>query len=350
MAITNDDFCYTVMEELASVAGQNGDPMRNRQVTGLLDALVSPDNTMGMEVDRLYDQGNGKERKVILKYLQPDSYSDVTTVATSICDAEGEATAYQYDEVSIDMVAQAPIKKLTNAQHRELCETGNEFRAKIIRGMINATIKNINRQLVAPFYVGAGGILGGSGAKNTVYDLLYNNGIVEVNPNGFFDMIQDLTDTGVVGTPIVVGGGAIKRYADLQNIACCNAYGSDPSQMGEINLYYDNDIIPVLGTVSNEDDPFFVFAPGAAQFVDKPLNLGEFRLVEPLLVYDTITDPVTGLTFDFEMRRDCNLDWTWMLRSNFGLWQLPTDLFKNGDDRDGINFNWAFRANTVAAA
>lgn len=346
MAITNDEFCLTVMRELNEVAGDNGDPLRNRQVTGLLDALKSPDNTMGMEVDRLYDQGDGKAHKVLLKYLVPDSISQTTNTITNICDETGEETAYVYDEVALDYETQSAIKKLTVAQMRTLCETGNEFRAKIIQGMMNSVIKKINQTIIAPFEAGAGGILGGSGTTGTSYNVLYDGGgIVEVDPNGYLDMTQNIQDTGLIGTPIVVGGGNIKRYMDLSGIACCNGFGQDVSQLSGLQFYYDNDIQTILGTPSSGGDDFFVFAPGAAQFVDKPMNQGQFREIHDHYIYDTITDPVSGLTFDFDAYYDtCERIWKWKMSLHYGLWQLPLDLFKSADNRYKVNFNFAFKA------
>lgn len=350
MAITNDEFCLTVMRELAEVGGANSNALANRQPTGLLDALKSAENTQGTEVDRLYDQGDGKAHKVILKYLKPDSTSEVTDTVTNICDTEGEETTYNYDEVTLDYASQSATKKLTVQQMRTLCETGNEFRAKIIQGMMNSVLKHINRTIIAPFDNGAGGLIGGNGATGTSYNLLYRNGLVQVDPEGWLTMLQNLMDTGMTGTPILVGGGNLKKFADLQGIACCNNYGQDPAALGDVQLYYDNDIQTVLGNASSGGTDFFAFMPGAAQFVDKPLNQGQFREIHEHYIYDTITDPVSGLTFDFNAYYDtCDRIWKWNMSLHYGLWQLPLDMFKSGDDRFKVNFNWSFKADETSA-
>lgn len=350
MAITNDEFCRTVMRELAEMVGEQGDPLRNRQKTGLLDALTSPSNTDGGRVDNVIDMGDGKPKKAIFKWLQPDAVSDASDGILDLCDEEGEASAYNYDEVSIDYSVSSKVHSLDEAQMRELCETGSEFRSKLIGGALNSVHKKLNQTLIAPFYVGAGGIKGGNGAKNTAYDLLYRDGLVQIDPEGQIEMMRDLMDAGVSGMPIFIGGSRLDTYMKLQQIACCNSYGADPSEQQDLLFFYDNDMQTILGTPSAAGDNFFVFQPGAAQLISIPYNKGEFRKANDLFIHDTIIDPLSGLEWDFNLKYDdCDRKYKFMISLRFGLWQIPTTLFKAGDDRRGINYNFAFLAEEVAA-
>ena len=345
MAITNDNFCLTVMQDLADVAGTNGDPLKNRQKTGLLDGLLSQRNTAGVDINRNFDKGDGKNNKVIVKYLKPDSSTEVSETITNLCDVSGASTSYNYDEVALTLEAQSPVKALTESEMRELCEEGSDFRLKLIGTSINALDKKINQMLIEPFYAGAGGILNGNGNVGQSYDLLYRDGMVQLNPEGFVLMMRDLMDTGMEGMPIIVGGGNLDMAMKLQQIACCNAFGADPSQMADMLYYYDNDILTILSEPSDEN-AFFVFAPGAAQFVDRAQNVGQFRKINDLFIHDTIVSPVTGLTYDFNLKYDdCTALYKWKISKKFDLWQLPTTLFKPADDRFGINFNFVFQAN-----
>lgn len=350
MAITNDNLCLTVMKELAQVAGTNGDPLRNRQKTGLLDALLSERNTAGADINRNFDKGDGKNNNVIVKWLKPDAAADVTDTITSLCDETGASTSYNYDEVTLTLEAQSEVKALTETEMRELCEEGSDFRLKLIGTSINALDKRINQRLIDPFYAGSGGILNGNGNVGQSYDLLYRDGMVQLNPEGFIEMMRDLMDTGMEGMPILVGGGNLDMAMKLQQIACCNAFGADPSQMQDLFYFYDNDIAIQLNEPSDEN-AFFVFAPGAAQFVDRAQNVGQFRKINDLFIHDTIVSPVTGLTYDFNLKYDdCDRLYKWKLSKKFDLWQMPTTLFKAGDDRYGINFNWAFQANETSVS
>lgn len=350
MAITNDNFCLTVMEELAAVSGTNGDPLKNRLKTGLLDALTSSQNVDGTEVDQLYDTGTGKDNKVILKYFKPDSVSEVTETITNICTDTGAASAYVYDEVNLTLQVQSPVKLLTHAQMRGLCEDGATFeRMKLIGSMFSAIEKNMNRQLISAFASGAGGLYNGGGVTGTGYTFLHQGSgeLLQVDPEGYIDMMRNLMDTGMVGNPLVVAGGIFAKFADYEKIGCCNNYGVDNSQLGDFGYYYDNDLQTVLSSPSNGNE-FLAFAPGAAQLVTKPMNQGQFRIVQDRDLWDTITNPASGITYDFYKVFDPCAEggpaYTMKLALNFDLWQLPLDLFKVGDPRYAINFNWLFNA------
>lgn len=352
MAITNDNFCLTVMKELDQVSGTNGDPMKNRQPAGLLEALTSSQNTMGTEIESEFSPGDGRNHKVILKHLTPDAIADVTTTITDFCEETGASTTWSYDEVEIANQVQGPVKSMTEAEMRGWCEEGNDMRLRIIAGGMNALRKKINQALIPLFYSGVGGILGGNGARGTQYQMLYRDGLLMVDPEGQIEMMRDLQDTGMLGTPIVVGGSRMDTWAKLSNIACCNQWGINPGDMDALSFYYDNDISSIQGP--SDDQAFFVFAPGAAQFVPKPQFVGQFRKIGDTFIKDTIVDPVTGLTFDYHQSYDpCgnnnNGSYKWMLSLNFGLWQMPLDLFKSTDNRYKVNYNFSFQITEGAA-
>ena len=344
MAITNDEFCLTVSKELTAAATA-GDLVNVRQPIGLLEALNSAGNTANLDIQPDYSRG-GKTNKVLVKYLQPDAEADATDENTSLCDETGVSTTYDWAEVEADQFAASQVKALTFTEMRALCETGNEFRVKLINNAINSVNRKINSQLITLFQAGAGGILNGSGALGTQYDLLWNDGVNPLTPNanGWLDMIQDLADVGMTGVPLMVGGGNFKRYVDLQGIACCNASGLDASQLNEVMPYYDNQIATTI-TGPSYTNTFFAFAPGAAAFVSRPQYVDQFRMVNDSFIFDTIVDPITGLEYDFELKFDeCDKAYKWRLSLKHGLFQLPLDMFKPADARSEVNFNFSFRA------
>jgi len=346
MAITNDNFCLTVMRELGEVAGQNGDPLRNRQVTGLLDALRSDSNTLGSEVETLERPGD-KTRNVILKHLQPDSVADSSDAITNICTDTGVSSAWLYTDVALSREIQSATKILTSDQMRTLCEDDSTWRMKLIGQMLNSVHKLLNQSIITPFSLGTGGLLNGDGAQATSYQMLYRDGLLQIDPEGIIDMMRDLQDTGMVGLPIVVGGGNIKKYADLKGIACCNQFGSNPQDLSEFQLFYDNDLNTILTSPSDTGNSFYAFAPGAAQFLNVPQYVGARRRVTDESIRDTIVDPVSGIEWDFRASYDdCVAGGQWKLKLEmvWDLWQQPLTLFKAADDRYKINYNYWFNA------
>lgn len=356
MAITNDNFCLTTMRELQEVSGTNGDPMRNRQMAGLLEALTSSENSVGTEVKSIYATGDGKNRKAIFKHLTPDSISDTTGTIENFCDEPGASQGYTYDEVSINQQVQSSVSVFTEEEYADLCEPGNEMRLKVIAGKMNSLRRNINRKLIPLFYSGCGGILEGNGAVGTAYNMLWRdqaNYPASVNAEGQIEMMDDIMKTGLEGRPILVGGDRLNLWAKLSEISCCNQWGVNPSEMDALSFYRDLDISAIQGP--SDDEAFFVFMPRAAQFIPDPMFVGEFRKIGDTFIKDTLVDPVTGQVYDFHMSYDPCGDnnrgtYKWMLSLNFGLWQMPLDLYKSSDDRYKINGNFSFQIKELVGA
>lgn len=343
-----DNLCNTITEEFQdAVAGGQRIPFD--EPTGTLTALLSPENTTNTTIETDYDKGDGMNSDVWLRWLQPYCESDTTDECTNICDETGTAPTYNWVQVTADMCAQSPVMQFNETQMRAFCETGSEFRTKMIAQAFNAIRRNINRQLIPVYSAGVGGILNSGGGCCTPYNFWTQNadGTIEVNPDGQIEMELDLNDAGFSGTPIVVGGRQMLKYAKRQDIACCQSnMGYNTGELDRMQLYYDNQIDQVL-TGPSQENPFFVWAPGMAVFISRPKNKGQFRKINDLFVHDTIVDPLLPLEYDFFLKYDdCTGLYKWMFQLPFGLFQPPLTLFKDCDDRDGINHNWQFQMTT----
>jgi hypothetical protein len=349
--VTFDELCLSVSEDLSS-ALEAGNLSRKPQRVGLLEALISPQNTNGVQIDDQLAR-DGKTNKVLVRHLVPDAEADSTDTITSLCDEDGTAHAYVWSEVTADMAVQSEVKLLTADQVRTLCETGSEFRQELISLSLDSLRRNINAQLIPVFEAGCGGILDGDGETGTEYNVIYTDsaGRRSALPQGLIDMEIDLDDVGVNDRPIIVGGGNMYLYTKEQGIACCNDLGVDASQM-EMQMFRDNQISKIL-TGPSYDNPFFAFAPQAAVFCPTPKNVGQFRMIADTFVRDTIIDPLTGLEVDFDLFYDyCGGngrgEWKFKTSLNFGLYQLPLTLFKSTDPRYKVNFNFSFRATAIS--
>lgn len=351
--VTYDELCLSISEDLAS-ALEAGNLSRKPQRVGLLEALLSPMNTTGVEIDDQLAR-DGKSNKVLLRHLVPDAEADSTDEITSICDENGVEHAYVWSEVNADMAAESETKLLTPDQVRGLCEDGSAFRAELISLSLDSLRRNINAQLIPVFESGCGGILDGDGETGTTYNVIYtdDSGRRSALPQGLIDMEIDLDDVGMSERPIIVGGGNIYLYTKEQGISCCNDLGVDPSTM-DLQVFRDNQISKIL-TGPSYDNPFFAFAPQAAVFCPTPKNVGQFRMITDTFIRDTIIDPVTGLEVDFDLyynycANDSKGAWKFKTSLRFGLYQLPLTLFKSTDPRYKVNFNWSFRAGEISAA
>jgi len=346
MAIELADLCLHTQEELERVAGENGNPMNNRQPAGMIEALMSDANRDGIEVSDLLDKGDGKLNTVSLKYMKPDAISDSSDTITDLCDEAGVAHTYVYTEPELTREVQSETKLLTEDQFRTLCDPSAEaFRTKLIMGAMNSVILRMDRAMITDYVAGAGGFIDGDAGPNSYAFLNNDSGINAVDPNGFISMMIDYENTGAVGRPIIVADGNFHRYAKLEDLGCCNQLGQNIAGSMEGSYYYDRQIDSTL-TDASENNLFMVWAPGAAQMLNKNYNRGDFRKVGSDFLFDTITDPRTGITFDFELYYDkCNpRGYRFNIKTRYGLFQLPLDMFKAGDQRFGINFNFLFAA------
>lgn len=346
MPISFDEFCLNSQDELNRVAGENGNPLMKRTKTGFIDALRSPENTQGVQIIDMLDKGDGKTHRAQVKYLKPDGTSDAGDTITDICDDAGTAKAYTYDEPEITLQVQSDPSLLTESQMRELCESGSEFRIKLMNGAMDSIITRMNQRLIPLFVAGAGKFNGGDAGPNSYAFLNNDSGIIQPDLNGEVYMMRDYDNSGASGRPIVVGDGNIDHYRRLQKYGCCNGVGLDNNQIADFDFYYDRFMNGILSNAS-EDNMFFVWAPRAAQLLTKTINKGEFAKSGSDFTYGTITDPMTGIEFDMELQYDkCSpRGYRFKMSLRYDLWQLPLDMFKSTDtDRYQVNYNFLFAA------
>lgn len=348
-AIQAAEFCHYTQIELTDAFKNNTLPSRER--TGLLSALLSTQNVSAqgetIPVDSNHD---GRPTKVDVRYIRPESMADtVTGTATSttgVC-GDGEEIVDEFQTVEINLARGSRTILMTDAQMRAMCEkTASERRVKLLSGMMNSIVRNINADLISEFVAGAGGFLNGVAGPKSI-DMISTGPPESMLVSGEITMMQDYEDAGAVGKPIAIGGGNLYRYTKFQGIGCCNDFGQQLDQMGQFDYFYDNQIATVLGISSANE--FFLLAPGAAQFLSINYNVGDFRKSNDLFVHDVLTDPISGLTFDYYQKYDdCTKNWKLYIELRFALWQPPLTMFKAADDRFEINYNFLFTAEATA--
>lgn len=352
MAIEVSEFCTYAQIDMVDAVKNN--TLAQRQKTGLLSALLSSQNVSAQgETIPVAEPGRGRVRMVDVRYIQPQSEADSTSGAVdpidSVCEA-GEPIVDLYDRVTIDLSIKSAVIELDEAQMRTMCErTFNERRMKYINGMMDSMLRGINAGLITQYAAGVGGFMDGVAAGKDIEMLDGSGSNTTVLPMGEITMIKDYEDAGALGKPIAIGGGNLYTYTKLTDIGCCNDVGQQIDRLGNFDYFYDNQIASVLGPSAAND--FFLLQPGAAQFLSVNFNEGEFVKRNDLFVHDTIVDPVSGLTFDYYQKYDeCAAGgpvYRIFLQLRYALWQMPLDMFKDADARDGINFTFQYTATAV---
>lgn len=340
MAIELEDFCNTVRQNLNVLAGQNY-PALKREPTGMLDAVNSPANRSGFEQKYITDGGDGKKKQVLIEWAQPVPVSETVTSEQDVCAGGTEEPRFQ-DVVELTGFAGTRVMLFTEAELRKYCEQPSEVQTMRIAQHMSGLFRKINQILITKYNSNVGNFIAGVAAGREI-ELLHYDGITEAaKPDGEVLLMEDMSDLGVT-RPLVVGAGIVSRYAKLAGIGCCNDYGQSVDQLSSAyDFYRDRDVDIILAGSEN----VIAFAPGAVQMATYNKYRGEFRrVVENLFAHDTIVDPVTGITLDWKMKYDdCNELWRMAFFLNFDLFQLPDTLFKDADERDGVNYSFLYKA------
>lgn len=334
------DVCNTFQQDITNLVGETPSAAQ-RQKTGLLDAVVSPENTSGQLEQLQTDAGDGKIKQVSVQYLKAAEMSEVNTDEgeRSICTA-GTPDTFEYALVKPTLYADIAVT-FTDAEMRKWCGLPSEDRARIIMTKMNPLFRSINAGLIAKANTLAGNFANGVAPGKQVPMLYTGDGMTQANPAGEVTILEDMSDLGVLGTPIVVGSGKLSQYTRYAGIGCCNDYGQDISGTGAFNFYRDQ----FLGSITGNADDFFAFAPNALQFVSWNRYNSEFAIENGASFKTTIIDPVTGIELDLNAKYDdCNERWVFTFSKNYDLFAPPADTFGEGDDREGVNFLFKYRA------
>lgn len=349
MAIELAKLCNTVQQRLRVLAGSNY-PALKREPTGMLDAVNSPQNRAGFEQRYLTDGGDGKKKTVVIEWAQPVPVSTTVTTEQDVC-AGGVEEPRFLDTVELTAYAGTRVMLFTEDELREYCEQPSEIQTMRIAQHMSGLLRKINQILIAKYAAGVGGFLNGEAPGEELELLHYDaDGQTEVaKPDGEIELLEDMADMGVSGRPIVVGSGIISRYSRLANIGCCNDFGQNIQQLSAAyDFYRDRDVDIVM----DGDENIIAFAPGAVQMATYNKFRGQFKKIVPeLFAHTTIVDPVTGIEFDMLWKYDdCNFLWRLHIGLHFDLFQLPLTMFKDADERDGINYSFLYKGVRTSAA
>lgn len=333
------DVCNTMRQDLVNLVGDNYGAVA-RQKTGFLDAINSTENTSAHPEQLQTDAGDGKIKQVVVRYLNAALESEVVTTPGDICEA-GSPDTFNFELVKPTLYAGIPAT-FTNAEMRKWCDSPSADRAKIILQKMNPLFVNMNKQLIAAGNAAVGGFYdGGLAGKELPMLFQATGGMMQSNPAGEVTLLEDMSDLGIVGTPIVVGAGKLSQYTRYAGIGCCNDYGQEIGSTGMFNFYRDQ----FLGGVTGNADDFLAFAPGAVQFVSWNANKGEFAVVNGASYETTIIDPITGIELDLDVVYDtCTKTWVFTFGKHFDLFTTPVEVYGEGDPREGVNNLFKYRA------
>lgn len=329
------------MQDLLNIA-QDNSILRERTQVGMLDGLVSSQNTTGFEQIQT-DTGDGKKRKVKVRYMQPlDEDANTDDAEASSCTAEVEPLPLE-DEVEVTSFLRTQNLKFDKANMKLFCESPSEWRGKVIAVALDAFFKKLNKNLITAFLANDGAFPDGTVAPKQIPLINQDaGGQYSADFWGESVLLEDFQDMPGNDRPIVVGAGYLSHYARLQAIGCCNQYGQDVSEFGSMYFFRDRYVDGIAG-ISNA---IASWHPGALQLLTWAQNKGEFAEMSQHHSEVTIVDPVTGLDIDMEVHYDeCNKVWTIQFGTYYDLHPvIPADAYPAGHEFEDTNGSLYYQA------
>jgi hypothetical protein len=223
----------------------------------------------------------------------------------------------------------------------------------IIYSACNALLTGINRDLMGLLTWGKNKVSGSNAAVtlNIPQTLAQNLGV------GMPKLLSDYKMNNLMGTPNIVGAGLMYNYILTQPYKATDSIGMN-SQIATagVNFFPDQDFASVVGT-----DNIGVFEPGSIQLVEYLEYTGFKAGVKPgdsefgvlvLPATDTAGN-IIPVKVDFQLRylpcattlydaysgnsTSFAKGWSLILKKNFGLFQLPSDAYRNDDGNIAVN-------------
>lgn len=352
--------CPILQQSLVNVAQQNTGYL-TRQRTGFIDSLVSDRNRSGFEQIEINNL-NGGTRFVEITFIQPASAADITNTKQSVCVGPFEEVAPFADTIDPNTMSRRYTRafEMSEEEVAKICfASSDQYRADLVMSRFNALLQEINKDLLTSSLN-----LFGNPYQPGVGPFTYTPPVPAINaqliiaatqsanlPGWVKDVERRLRALRVSGTPFVIGAGdlGIQLFSDLLSLGCCNNNGIDLGRAGERMAYfYDLDADTIYG-----NNRFAVYMPGAFQLITYNEYGGSGnnprRRVQPgVYEHDIITDPFTGLDFDFKVIYDsCSEKWVMSIGLIYKLWALPANMYKNTDNMFGTRNSLLFNATTL---
>lgn len=337
------DLCTLLQQDLNNIARTNLATV-NRTPVGMVDGLVSGQNTNGFEAVQV-DPGNGKKKKVKVRYMQPFLDTDLDTAQASVCSGEDEPTPLE-DEFEVTSFLRSQNLTLDKEGMRSFCESTSEWRARVIMAQIDAFMIGLNKQLVTQFVAAAGDYPDGTVAPRQI-PLINQDAGGQYSADFWGEnlLLEDFAQMTGNSQPITVGAGYLSAYARLRDIGCCNALGQSVDDFGNFWYFRDTYVDAIAGAANS----VLAWHPGAFQFANWNRNKGENRMITELHSESTIVDPFTGIELDIIIHYDDCADptpqWQIQISTQYDLFgTVPADAFPAGHDLEDTNGGLLYQA------
>lgn len=356
-------FCPALLRTIDAVNRENS-PTRKLHNAGFLSMLNCCAND---SVNPIHDGTDdfGHTRALTVSYRERplvSQVSDEDTCDNDIVPQKKEWTLPGYNYASLSQyISDATVRAFCEEASRErsigtpATRVMNEVYDLFLQSA-NTVMKKVNQDLVTDMLTQFGDNVttGSSAGKSINFDrgaggLILDNGMIEV--------MRDILENEICGTPCMVGGGIWTGYEMAKLIACCNQAGLDISRLNMPKIFFDKDTQNIWG-----ENSLGVFAPGSLAFLEYmqykrsfsggPKGAGSYFFTAPLPVNEFgCADDCQAIEFDVQLKYyDCPTEitsgggtitvprgWQIIVSKTYALWVQPTTGFQAGDELEGTN-------------
>lgn len=320
--------------------------------TPLLAFLNSDINTSRI-LEKSTSPGMGKLRKVKVVYQPRFAESQVSTTLTSDCDTDN-VPPQTFIEYQVDPDTGAEWKQRFNLRDLiETCQGNDNYVASQIMAIIDVARRSMESELTTALALNIGKF-----AKNDTTGVATDRTYKQIptlysddkfNENALAEITYSARQAVFKGVPFIFGTGTIEKYFDKLYAPAVTQWGLDLEKY--INgkyvfmpSYRIGDAFNVVDAGGNITAERFVALDAGSFFL---LQYNKFEGLEGLnevnaanagLVQGLITDPVTGVDFNYKwVYSPCGEYATAVISTAFQLAALPDDMYATSDRLSGVN-------------
>jgi hypothetical protein len=358
-------FCPALLLDINDVAGQNA-PGRKLHIAGFLAMLFCCQNSLANVIQTGTEGGH--RRTLTVKY-RPRPLT-TTVQDEDDCDINAQPA---YSEWNVPALSHKQVSFfLPDETVRQYCIDASRVRdfgqprtavMEEVYGLIleyaNTLMKAINQDLVTEMSTGFGENASNGDDGGTLINFNTDGNSAILN-NGLIQILRDIEENEICGTPCLVGGGLWSAEWLAQSIACCNNAGMNLSALNNMlpRLFFDKDTQSIWGANSAG-----LFAPGSVKFISWDKYVGPaFTGQKGTSFFTNIAMPVNEFGCNLEeCLRDLRIDvqlkyidcpgeydvngtptalgrgWQVILSKDYALWVQPTTGFQSGDSLADTN-------------
>jgi len=326
--------CPCIQQAINDVAGRNAPALR-RDKTGMISALLSPENLTGVEKIQL-DPGTGKRKCVTLNWYHKMCETSINASCTDDCSTGAEDDPY-CEDIEINYCYEA-AKNFDEDQMRRLCaplgERDQDWIASILNGMFNAMNVYLDKQLLALVLANVGAFMDGSTIKAIQLFNTVNSDAIGPRTRAIANIIDEFDQAALLGRPILIGANELNKFVRMITYGTGNAAGQDVGALAdEFGFYYDRFLEGVFGPAE-----FVALTPGVAQLLFWNKYVGSYKKANDVFEHSVIVDPVTGISYDFKMHyNDCTDTYNMKLQLNWDFFVVPDAANPSCADDYGVN-------------